>query len=74
MALRPRQNGRHFPDDILKCTFLDENVRIYTRIPLKFVFKVPTDNKPASLGAKPISELIVAYFTDAYMRHSASVS
>ena len=23
--LRPRQNGRHFPDDIFKCIFLNEN-------------------------------------------------
>ena len=22
----PRQNGRHFADDIFKCIFLDENV------------------------------------------------
>ena len=25
-TLRPRQNGRHFPDDIFKCIFLNENV------------------------------------------------
>ena len=25
-TLRPRQNGRHFADDILKCIFLNENV------------------------------------------------
>ena len=25
-TLRPRQNGRHFSDDILKCIFLNENV------------------------------------------------
>ena len=25
-TLRPRQNGHHFPDDILKCIFLNENV------------------------------------------------
>ena len=24
--LRPRQNGRHFPDDIFKCIFLKENI------------------------------------------------
>ena len=24
-TLRPRQNGRHFPDDILKWIFLNEN-------------------------------------------------
>ena len=25
-TLRPRQNGRHFPDDIFTCIFLNENV------------------------------------------------
>ena len=25
-TLRPRQNGRHFADDTLKCTFFNENV------------------------------------------------
>ena len=25
-TLRPRQNGRHFPGDIFKCIFLNENV------------------------------------------------
>ena len=25
-TLRPRQNGRHFPDDIFRCIFLNENV------------------------------------------------
>ena len=24
-TLRPRQNGRHFPDDIFQCIFLNEN-------------------------------------------------
>ena len=27
-TLRPRKNGRHFADDILKCIFLNENVLI----------------------------------------------
>ena len=27
-TLRPRQDGRHFPDDIFKCIFLNENARI----------------------------------------------
>ena len=30
-TLRPRQNGRHFPDDIFKYTFLKESVRILTK-------------------------------------------
>ena len=35
-TLRPRQNGRHFPNDIFKCIFLNENVQISIRISLKF--------------------------------------
>ena len=27
-TLRPRQNGRHFADDMFKCIFLNENVWI----------------------------------------------
>ena len=36
-SLRPRQNGRHFPDDIFKCIFLNESVWLSIMIPLKFV-------------------------------------
>ena len=39
-TLRPRQNGRHFPDDIFRCTFLNEHVWISIKISLKFVPKV----------------------------------
>ena len=28
-TLRPRENGRHFADDILKCIFLNEKVWIF---------------------------------------------
>ena len=45
--LRPRENGRHFADDILKCIFLTENVWIPIEISLKFVPKGPIDNIPA---------------------------
>ena len=38
-TLRLRQNGRHFPDDIFKCIFLNENVLILIKISLKFVPK-----------------------------------
>ena len=36
-GLRPRQNGRHFPDDIFKYIFLSENVWIFVKMSLKFV-------------------------------------
>ena len=35
--LRLRQNRCHFPDDIFKHIFLNENVRISIQIPMKFV-------------------------------------
>ena len=45
-TLRPRQNGRHFADDIFKCIFLNENVWISIKISLKFVPKGPINNIP----------------------------
>ena len=63
-TLGPRQNGRHFPDDIFKCIFLNENVWIPVKISLKFVPKGPINNTPALVqimawrrpGDKPLSE------------------
>ena len=37
-------NGRHFPDDIFKCIFLNENVLISIKISLKFVPKGQINN------------------------------
>ena len=62
--LKPEQNGRHFPDDIIKCIFLNENIRISIKISLKFVHKGPINNNPALAqtiawrrrGNKPLSE------------------
>ena len=45
-TLRPRQNGRHFSDDILKCIFLDENEWIAIKISLNFVPGGPINNIP----------------------------
>ena len=36
-TLRPRQDGRHFPDDIFKCNFLNEDIWVSIKIPLKLV-------------------------------------
>ena len=63
-TLRPRQNGRHFPDDIFKWIFLNANVWIPIKISLKFVPKGPINNIPAMVkimfwhlpGDKPLSE------------------
>ena len=43
-TLRPRQNDRHFPDDISKWIFLNENVWISINISLKFVPKGQINN------------------------------
>ena len=64
IMLRPRQDGCHFPDDIFKCIFLNENVKILIKITLKFVPKGPINNIPALVqimawrrpGDKPLSE------------------
>ena len=81
-TLRPRQNGRHFTDDILKCIFLNENAWIPIKISLKFVPEGPINNISAlvqimawrRIGDKPLSEPMMTQFNDAYMRHSASMS
>ena len=62
-TLRPRQNGRHFPDDIFKGIFLNENEWISLKISLKFVPKVRINNITALVqimawrrpGDKPLS-------------------
>ena len=46
-TLRPRQNGRHFPDDIFKWIFLNENASILIKISPMFVPKALSINIPA---------------------------
>ena len=63
-TLKPRQNGRHFADDILKCIFFNKNVWIWIEMSLKFVPNGPKNNIPALVlimallqpGDKPLSE------------------
>ena len=63
-TLKLRQNGRLFPDDILKRIFLNENVGISMRISLKFVLRGKIYNIPALVqimawrrpGDRPLSE------------------
>ena len=62
--MRPRQNGRHFPDDSFKCILLNENVLISLKISLKFLPDVPVNNITALVlimvwrrtGDEPLSE------------------
>ena len=66
-TVRPKQNGRQFPDDIFKFIFLNENVRISLKFSLQFGPKVPIDDIPALVqimawrrpGDKPLSELMM---------------
>ena len=66
-TLRPKQNSRHFPDDIFKCIFFNENVWTRMTFALKFVPKCSVDNIPVLLqtmawrrpGDKPLSEPIM---------------
>ena len=63
-TLRPKQNGRHFPDHIFKCISLNENVLISIKISLNFVPRGPINNIPALVqimawrqpGDMPLSE------------------
>ena len=43
-TLRPRQDGRRFPDDSFECIFFNENVIILNKISLKFVALGPINN------------------------------
>ena len=68
-TLRPRQDGRYFADDVLKCIFLNENVWISLKIPLKFVSKGPINNIQELVqimawrrpGDKPLSEPMLVF-------------
>ena len=63
-TLMPRQNGRHLPDDILKCIFWNEKIWMLIKISLKFINRGPIGNIPALVqimawrrpGDKPLSE------------------
>ena len=63
-TLRTTQNGCHFPDNIFKCIFLNENISISNKISMNFVPKGPINNIPALVqimawrrpGDKPLSE------------------
>ena len=66
-TLRPRQDGRHFPDDILKCIFLTENLWNSLTVSLKCVRKIRINNIPSLVqiiawhrpGDKPLSEPMI---------------
>ena len=75
--LRHGQNGRHFADGVFKWIFIKEKSCILFQISLKFVPKGPIDKKSALVqvtawcrtGGKPLPELMLTQFANAYMRH-----
>ena len=68
-TLRPRQDGLYFVDDVLKCIFLNENMWISLKSPLKFIPRGPFNNIPALVqimacrrpGNKPLSESMLVF-------------
>ena len=64
-------------DGLFKYIFMNEKVCILIRTSVKFVPKVPIDNKSMlvqvmawrRIGDKPLSEPMLTQFTDAYMWH-----
>ena len=82
-TLRPRQKDRHCEDHIFKRIFLIEIYCICIRNSLKYIYvsRGPIIIMPGLVqmmpwrrtGDKPLSEAILAWFTDPYMRHSASM-
>ena len=65
----PRQNGRHFADDIFRCIFLNQKFCILFKISLTFV---PSDKNPVlvsimawrRIGDKPLFKPILTQFSD----------
>ena len=66
-TLRPRQNGRHFANDIFKWIFVNEDIWISMNISLEFIPKDQINNIPALVqimawcrpGGKPLSAAMI---------------
>ena len=73
----PGQRGRHFKDDIFRCIFVNEKSCILNKFP-----KGPIYNNPAlvykmawpRICEKPLSELMLTRFSDAYVRQLGEMS
>ena len=78
-TLRPRQDGRHFPDDIFKCIswmkmfefWLKSHWSLFLRVQYSII---GSDNGLAPSRRQDIIWTNDGKFTDDYMRHSASMS
>ena len=72
---KPRQNGRHFANDIFKCIFLNENFWTPIRISLTLVPKGPINNFPAlvQINAHRVTSRCVNQWWLDYQRIYASL-
>ena len=74
-TLQAKQNGCRFAADIFKLIFMNESISISIQISLKYLPKGQINNYPALvlimtcrlIGDKPLSEPMMAEFTDAYI-------
>ena len=82
-TLRLKQNGHHFPYNILKWIFLNENVWILINISLNLVPMGPINNIPVMvqmmawrrLGGKPLSEpMMHSFMTHIFVTRSQWVN
>ena len=80
--LRPRQNCRHFADDVFNHIFVKENVWISIKISLNFVPKGTIDNKLALVqvmawrrtGENTLPEPMLTQFNDTNVRQMGEIS
>ena len=76
-TLRPRQNGRHFADDILSAfswmKMFEFRLKFHWSLFLKYS-SIGSDNGLAPTRRQAIIWTNDGEITDAYMRHSASMS
>ena len=78
--MRPRQNGRHFEDDIFKCLFNKKNMNFdydFTEDcslgPNEQYSSIGLDNNLARGRRQAMIWTKVGYISDAYMRHPTSI-
>ena len=76
-TLKPRQNIRHFADDIFQSNFLNANVWILINISLKIVCSCPIDNIPTSFHimawCRPVDKPLLNQWWSVYRRIYTSV-
>ena len=65
----PRQNGRHFADDVWKYIFWNKNVWIYIKISTQFVPKGLINNIPALVQIMAWHQVIGHYLNQCWLEY-----